>query len=152
MFISKKGIELIKHFEGLKLEAYQCSAGIWTIGIGTTYYKDTHRHVKEGDTITVKRAEELLRLDINRFQTLINKVVDAKLSQDQFDVLVSFTYNIGSTAFRKSTLLKKLKEGDYPAAALEFRRWNKAGGKVVNGLVRRRKAEEKLFCGCVEYL
>ena len=152
MRISKKGIELIKHFEGLKLDAYICSAGISTIGIGTTVYFDSKKKVKIGDTITEEKAEELFRGDVVKFEDVVKKLVKVELSQNQFDALVSFTYNLGPNNLKKSTLLKLLNEGDYPLAAAEFRKWRKAGGKVLKGLERRRKAEEKLFCGCTSYL
>ena len=152
MEISQKGIELIKNFEGLKLVAYLCSAGVPTIGIGTTVYFDSKQKVSLGDRITEARAVELFRSDVTETEDYVKKLVKVELSQDQFDALVSFTYNLGPTNLKESTLLRVLNEGDYPLAAAEFRKWRKSGGKVSNGLVRRRKAEEKLFCGCTDYL
>lgn len=147
-----RGIELIKHFEGLKLDVYTCSGGVKTIGYGTTVYGDTKQKVKLGDTITKERAEELLRLDLVKFEGYVNKKVNVQLSQDQFDALVSIYYNCGPANINGSTLVRLLNQGDYPLAAAEFRNWRKSGGKVLKGLERRRKAEEKLFCGCVKYL
>ena len=152
MKISRRGLDLIKHFEGCELTAYMCPAQVWTIGIGTTVYFDSKKKVKAGDVISHARAEELLRGDLAKFEHHIEGLVKVKLSQDQFDALVSFCYNLGPTNLRSSTLLKLLNQGDYPLAAAEFRNWRKAGGRVLKGLERRRKAEEKLFCGCKNYL
>ena len=139
MQISQKGLDLIKEFEGLRLDAYQCSAGVWTIGFGTT------RGVKRGDRTTKERAEELLREDVAQFERAISQAVKVDLAQHEFDALVAFIYNVGSGAFAKSTLLRLLNAGDRTGAAAQFERWNKAGGKVLAGLVRRRAAERAMF-------
>lgn len=139
MKISQKGIEVIKKFEGCKLEAYKCPAGVWTIGYGTT------KGVTDGMKITKEKAEELLKLDIDKFEKTVLKLVKVDLNQSQFDALVSFTYNLGEGNLSKSTLLKMLNNKDYYGASQEFIRWNKAGGKVLNGLIRRREAERNLF-------
>lgn len=139
MRISKKGIDLIKSFEGCKLTAYKCPAGIWTCGFGTT------SGVTPGMTITREQAEEMLKKDLVKFETVVKTLVKVVLTQEQFDSLVSFSYNTGSGALGSSTLLKKLNKGDYKGASEEFLRWNKAGGKVLVGLIRRRMAEQKLF-------
>lgn len=133
--------EIIKEFEGLRLEAYKCPADVWTIGYGHT------RGVIPGDVITKKEAEAFLSEDVEDAESAVNEYVNVKLNQNQFDALVSFVYNLGAGNFKSSTLLRKLNQGDYLGAANEFERWNKAGGKVLNGLVRRRKAESNLFIG-----
>lgn len=152
MKISNRGLELVKHFEGCYLNSYLCPAQVPTIGIGTTVYFDSKQKVQLGDTITEEIALELFRGDMIKYEGYIDKLVKVELSQDQFDALVSFVYNLGPTNLKKSKLLKLLNEGDYPLAAAEFRNWRKAGGRVLKGLERRRKAEERLFCGCVNYL
>ena len=139
MHISNIGLGLIMDFEGCKLEAYKCPAGIWTIGIGRT------RDVKEGDTITEAQALDLLREDVKWVENAINDHVKVKISQNQFDALSSFIFNVGAGAFSLSTLLRKLNAADYEGAANEFSRWNKANGKELPGLTRRRAAEKALF-------
>lgn len=141
MTTSQRGIDLIKTFEGLKLTAYRCSAGVLTIGFGTT------RNVKPGQTITAAEAERLLRDDLREFERGVRAAVKVPLEQHEFDALVAFVYNVGLGAFRKSTLLRLLNAGDKAGAAKQFGRWNKAGGRVLAGLTRRREAERKLFEG-----
>lgn len=142
--ISNIGLNLIKLFEGLELRAYDDGIGVWTIGYGTIKYPNGVR-VKKGDTCTEAQATEYMRNDLKTFISDVNRLVTKKINQNQFDALVSFIYNLGTTNFASSTLLKKLNSGDFTGAALEFRRWNKAGGKVMNGLTRRREAEANLF-------
>jgi lysozyme len=142
--ISKTGIDLISSFEGIRLNAYDDGVGVWTIGIGTTTYPNGVK-VKKGDKCTLDQAKEYFAHDLKRFESSVNKLVKVPLSQNQFDALVSLTYNIGSGNFASSTLLKKLNAKDYQGAADQFPRWNKAKGKVLNGLVRRREAERALF-------
>lgn len=139
MKTSKNGIELIKKYECLKLKAYKCPAGVWTIGYGHT------KNVKQGDTITEKQAEILLIYDLFDFEYCIKKNVRIPLSQNQFDALVSLCFNIGCGNFLKSTLLKKLNEGKIAEAAKEFLKWNKADGKELAGLTKRRQEEMELF-------
>lgn len=139
MEISTNGLATIGDFEGCKLEAYKCPAGIWTIGYGHT------KGVKEGDRITQQEAIWLLRDDLRWVQNAIDKHVTAKLNQGQYDALASFIFNVGEFAFASSTLLKKLNAGDYAGAANEFLRWTKARGKELPGLVRRRQHEKELF-------
>lgn len=140
MKISQKGLNLIKSFEGLELKAYKDSVGVVTIGYGST-----GTHVSMGQTLTVQQAEDLLRKDVSRFEEGVGKLVKVTINQNQFDALVSFSFNLGLGNLSSSTLLKKLNAGDYQGASLEFERWNKAGGKVLNGLTRRRLAEKELF-------
>jgi lysozyme len=143
MNISPLGIELIKHFEGLYLKAYKCPAGVWTIGYGHTGLTHQDGTVKAGRKITNAEAKELLIHDINKFAPSVEKLVKVPLKQQEFDALVSFHFNTGSLG--RSTLLKKLNQMDKGGAALEFLRWTRGGGKVLPGLVRRRKAEQYLF-------
>lgn len=142
--ISNIGLNLIKTFEGLKLEAYDDGIGVWTIGYGTIKYPNGVR-VKRGDTCTEAQATDYMRNDLRTFIADVNRLVTKKINQNQFDALVSFIYNLGTTNFASSTLLKKLNSGDFVGAASEFKRWNKAGGKVMKGLTRRREAEANLF-------
>ncbi len=140
---SSAAYELIKEYEGPRLHAYQDSAGVWTIGWGHT------GDVKRGQSITIHQAEALLALDIGIAAAAVNRHVEAPLSQNMFDALVSFTFNLGERRLAESTLLKKLNLRDYAAAAAEFGKWVKAtikGKKVtLPGLVRRRAAERAMF-------
>ena len=144
MKISNNGLNLIKQFEGLKLNAYDDGVGVWTIGYGTIKYPNGVR-VNHGDKITQAQADQYIANDVATFERAVNMLVNVPLNQNQFDALVSFTYNLGATNLSASTLLKKLNSKDYNGAAGEFQKWNKAGGKVMTGLVRRRKAEMELF-------
>ena len=139
MKTGSKGIDLIKHFEGCELEAYKCPAGVWTIGYGHI------KGVKEGMTITEHQAEEMLKSELNEYEGYINNLVTAELNQNQFDAMVSWVYNLGGGNLSASTLLKVLNAGDYAGVPAQMMRWNKAGGKVLEGLTRRRQAEADLF-------
>lgn len=141
MQIGRKGLELIKSFEGCRLEAYICPAGVPTIGYGHTH------GVRLGQIISQKQADDLLFEDLDQFVKAVNRLVIVPLNQNQFDALVSFVFNIGIVAFASSTLLRLLNQQAYNGAADQFKRWNKGGGKVLKGLVRRRQAEEDLFRG-----
>ena len=149
MKVSKDGLNLIKEFEGIRLTAYKCPADVWTIGIGHTSAAGAPE-VKPGMTITVQEAYEILNNDLNQYEDAINKFVKVPLTQNQFDALVSFVYNVGVGAFQKSTLLKKLNAGQYNAVPGELMKWTKAGGKELPGLVRRRRAEAALWRGVDE--
>ncbi|HGD3628515.1 lysozyme [Enterobacter kobei] len=144
MQTSEKGIALIKQFEGCKLTAYQDSVGVWTIGYGWTQPVDG-KPIRAGMTIKQETAERLLKTGLVSYESDVSRLVKVGLNQGQFDALVSFTYNLGARSLSTSTLLRKLNAGDYAGAADEFLRWNKAGGKVLNGLTRRREAERALF-------
>ncbi|HDS7330458.1 TPA: lysozyme [Enterobacter kobei] len=144
MQTSDKGIALIKQFEGCRLTAYQDSVGVWTIGYGWTQPVDG-KPIRAGMTIKQETAERLLKTGLVIYESDVSRLVKVGLTQGQFDALVSFTYNLGSRSLSTSTLLRKLNAGDYAGAADEFLRWNKAGGKVMNGLTRRREAERALF-------
>lgn len=144
MQTSEKGIALIKQFEGCKLTAYQDSVGVWTIGYGWTKPVDG-KPIRAGMTIKQEAAERLLKTGLVSYESDVFRLVKVGLTQGQFDALMSFTYNLGARSLSTSTLLRKLNAGDYAGAADEFLRWNKAGGKVLNGLTRRREAERALF-------
>ena len=146
MQTSDKGIALIKEFEGCKLTAYQDSVGVWTIGYGWTQPVDG-KPIRAGMTIKQETAERLLKTGLVSYESDVSRLVKVGLTQGQFDALVSFTYNLGARSLSTSTLLRKLNSGDYAGAADEFLRWNKAGGKALNGLTRRREAERALFLG-----
>lgn len=139
MHISEKGLNLIKQFEGLRLKAYKCPAGVWTIGYGHT------SNVKPDDVITEAQATELLIRDVFDCEGVINRLVTKTLTQGQYDALCSFIFNLGAGAFQRSTLLRKINQGDFAGASREFSRWIYAGGKVLNGLKARRQAEKQLF-------
>ena len=141
MNTSEEGIALIKKFEGCELTAYQCSANVWTLGYGHT------KGVREGDECDVERAEGMLINDLQEFERWVNELVKVELSQHQFDALVAWTFNLGPTNLAESTMLKRLNVKDYEIVPTEMRRWNRAGGQVVDGLVRRREAEALLFAG-----
>ncbi|EPV2527008.1 TPA: lysozyme [Enterobacter hormaechei] len=144
MQTSEKGIALIKQFEGCKLTAYQDSVGVWTIGYGWTQPVDG-KPIRARMTIKQETAERLLKTGLVSYESDVSRLVKVGLTQGQFDALVSFTYNLGARSLSTSTLLRKLNAGDYAGAADEFMHWNKAGGKVLNGLTRRREAERALF-------
>lgn len=139
---NQNGLLLIKSFEGLRLKAYRDAVGIWTIGYGTT------RGVQPNMEITEAQAEAFLQEDLARFEEAINSAVEAPINDNQFAALVSFTYNVGSGALRSSTLLRLLNAKEHVRAiADQFPRWNKAGGRALAGLTRRRNAERALFLG-----
>lgn len=153
MKISKTGLDLIKYFEGYKESAYLCSAGVPTLGYGTTRIKG--QPVKLGMTCTQAQAEAWLAVDVAQFEKDVNSLLTHPVTQSQFDALVSFAYNVGSDidtdtiaeGLGDSTLLKLVNRKEYILAAAEFLKWNKAAGKVVKGLVTRRRAEHLLFLG-----
>lgn len=146
--ISPNGIKFIQSFEGFSSKAYDDGVGVWTIGWGTTRYEDGTK-VKRGDSITVERAVELFMHDLSEFESAVKRSVKVPLNQNQYDALVSFTYNVGIGALQGSTLLKKLNAGDYSGAAAGLLAWNKGrvNGvlKELKGLTRRRQAERELF-------
>ena len=141
MKISSNGIELIKIFEGLELEAYKCAAGVWTIGYG--HIKGVH----EGMNITEDTANKMLMEELVEYENYIDQAVTVPLAQCQYDAMVSWVYNLGNGNLTSSTLLKVLNSGDYDGVPAQMMRWNKAGGKVLEGLTRRRQAEADLFNG-----
>lgn len=147
LYLSKKGFDFIKGWEALRLKAYLDGGGVWSIGWGHT------KGVREGLVITREDAEDFLIEDVWYFETGVRDLVKVPLTQEQFDALVSFSFNVGldqdeddkAEGLGDSTLLKKLNKGDYEGAADELPKWNKDNGKVVRGLTRRRAAERTLF-------
>ena len=144
MHISPSGIDLICNFEGKRLTAYDDGVGVWTIGFGTTVYPNGIK-VMKGDTCTEAQAKTYMAHDLKKFEATVNKAVTVQLNQNQFDALVSLAYNIGTNAFSKSTLVKKLNANDIRGAADQFDVWVNAGGKRMQGLVNRRTVEKALF-------
>jgi lysozyme len=136
---------LIRRFEGCRLIAYQCSAKVWTIGWGSTFYEDGSS-VKQGDVITQERADRLFVILLDQFASQVRPLITARVNDNQFGALLSFAYNAGVGALRRSTLLRLVNANQAnPAIRLEFGKWNKAGGQVLNGLTRRRTAEADLY-------
>jgi lysozyme len=141
MKISPEGIALIKKFEGCELNSYQCSANVWTIGYGHT------KEVEENNSCSLEEAEEILVADLEEFEEWVEKLVTVEMAQNEFDALVAWTFNLGPTNLRTSTLLERLNDRKFEDVPFEMKRWNRAGGVVVDGLVRRREAEALLFKG-----
>ena len=147
MITNAAGLSLIRQAEGLRLRAYPdpgTGGDPWTIGIGTTVYPDG-RKVRRGDRCTPQQADEYLAHDLQGFERDVAAMVTVPLTGNQFSALVSFAYNVGASSLRSSTLLRLLNAGDYAGAANQFPRWNRAAGRVLPGLVRRRAAERDLF-------
>ena len=140
MKMGEKGIDLIKYFEGFRSTVYLCAAGVPTLGFGST-----HGITMDSPPITEEEGLELLMLDIAKFERGVNRLIDAPLNQNQFDALTSFAFNLGNGSLQASTLRKKVNREDYEGAADEFPRWVFAGGRKLNGLVKRRYAERALF-------
>ena len=145
MKTSQAGKDLIISFEGIRLQAYKCPAGVWTIGVGST-----QPPVKPGEVLTKKEAMDRFDHDLVKYENAVDRLVKVPLTQNQFDALVSFTFNVGEGALAKSTLLKKLNAGDYDAVPAELMKWTKGGGKELPGLVRRRRAEAAMWRGVDE--
>lgn len=145
MRITNEGINLLHEFEGCKLEAYLCPAKVWTIGWGNTFYEDGSQ-VKKGDVVTQERADQLFLSIANKFAESVKKALLQPISENKFNAMVSFAYNVGTGNLKKSTLLKKVNiNPDDESIRDEFMKWNKAAGVVLNGLTRRRKAEADLY-------
>ena len=141
---SPRGLSIIKAHEGLRLKAYLCPAGVWTIGYGST-----GPHVKPGMTITQMQADALLARDVRRFEDRVNRLVKVPITQGQFDALVSFDFNTG--ALHSSTLLKRLNAGKHSEVPAQLMRWTKGGGRELPGLVRRRREEAAMWRGLDEH-
>lgn len=140
MKTSQRGVDLIKHWEGLELEAYKpIPEDPWTIGYGHT------KGVQKNDVITEAQAEQFLREDLVVYEKCVASHCEVLLNQNEFDALVSFAFNLGCGNLKKSTLLKLLNAGNRDAAAEQFPRWNRAAGEVLAGLTKRRMAERSLF-------
>lgn len=140
MKVSEKGLDLIRKFEGLRLESYRCPANVLTVGYG-----HTGPDVQEGMTITEEQANDLLWRDVRVAERCVNGAVTVPLTQGEFDALCSFVYSVGCARFRNSSLLRRLLDSDYDRAADEILRWVYADGKKLNGLLARREAEKERF-------
>ena len=138
---SQEGISLIKSFDGCELTAYRCSADVPTIGYGHT------AGVSDGDTCTQEEAESMLAEDLVEFEDYVKNYVESELQQNEFDALVAWTYNLGPANLKESTMLKELNSGNFEEVPRQMKRWNRAGGEVLDGLIRRREAESRLFKG-----
>jgi len=146
MILDNKGYLFITKHEGLSLKPYLCPAKIPTIGYGNTYYSDGKRVTLLDKDITKQQAFEMFKEIANRFGKRVDELVTTELTQNQFNALVSFAYNVGTGNFASSTLLKKVnKNPNDLTLKAEFLRWNKAGGKVLNGLTNRRNEEADLY-------
>lgn len=146
MRLGSKGLELIKSFEGFYSKPYLDPIGIPTIGYGATYYPNKKKVTMKDKPLTEKEASDLLKEMMTTYENDVKRLVKRELNQNQFDALVSFTYNLGSANLGKSTLLKKVNANPCDKTIKdEFLKWNKAGGKVLNGLTRRRNAEAELY-------
>ena len=141
MKTGEEGVELIKHFEGCHLKAYLCPANVWTIGYGHT------RGVLPDDEIDQEAAERLLKEDLEEFEGYVRELVEYDLTQNQFDALVAWTYNLGPGNLKESTLLNRVNYGPISDVPTQIKRWTKSGGKELAGLVRRRNAEALLWEG-----
>jgi lysozyme len=145
MKVNAEGYALLKKFEGCVLKAYKCPAGVWTIGFGNTFYEDGTK-VKEGDVITQQRADELAKYIVEQFASSIRAMIKQPLNENQFSACVSLAYNIGTGGFKKSSVLRKLNVNPTDQTIADsFRLWNKGGGVILKGLVRRREAEIALY-------
>lgn len=139
---SPAGIALIKQFEGLRLDSYRDSVGVWTVGWGTTHGAEPDQHITE------EQADAMLQTELQHVEGVLNAAITyQELKQNQFDACASFTYNVGAGNFTKSTLHKKLNAGDIAGAAQEFPKWDHAGNAVLQGLLNRRLAEQEMFLG-----
>lgn len=139
MNISNNGMQFICRWEGVRYEAYQDTGGVWTLGYGHT------RGVRSGQRCSEEDAQAFLRSDLQSVETALAQKVTVPISQGQYDALASFVFNIGTSAFSQSTLLNKLQQRDYAGAAGEFPRWCHDNGRVINGLLARREAEQAMF-------
>jgi len=145
MQINQDTLDLIKEFEGFRAKAYKCPAGVWTIGYGTTAAANVGIDPVPGMVITEDEAEAYLEATLEKFGFQIQPYITAPINNNEYGAFISLAYNIGPGAFKKSSALRKFNEGDKAGAAKALLLWNKAGGKVLKGLVRRREAEKKLF-------
>lgn len=157
MRISTQGMDLIKRFEGIARKPYRCPAHLWTVGVGSVLYpeqirlRDSRRAMRlkpEDDRVwSDEEIDELFKHDLRRFERGVTRLIHRPLHQHQFDALVSFAFNLGNGALQSSTLRRKINRGDMEGASQEFKRWVRAGGRILKGLVRRREAETQLFIG-----
>jgi len=145
MITNQAGLEIIKKFEGWSSSVYRCPAGRWTIGYGSTWYFDGSPITARQADITEEQGEALLRREITHVEKAIGRLIKAELNENMFSAISSWAYNVGTGNMQRSTLRMKLNRGFYEDAADEFNKWRKAGGRVLRGLVKRRKEERELF-------
>jgi lysozyme len=146
MKLDESGYKLIQEFEGLSLVPYLCSAKVATIGYGSTFYPSGKKVTMQDQPISLATAKWMLKETADKFAIDVDKLIKSKITQNQFNALVSFAFNLGVTSLGRSTLLKKVNiNPNDPTIAAEFAKWNKAGGKVLNGLTKRRAKEAKLY-------
>ena len=144
--VSDNCIRMIKHHEGVRYQPYQDPIGLWTVGVGHLIGNGKSLPKEWNKTFTSEEVDDILKKDLARFESGVNTLIPiTRLTQNQFDALVSFSFNVGLGNLQASTLRQKLNRGDYEGAANEFPKWRKAGGKVLNGLVRRRADEKAMF-------
>ena len=144
--ISQKGLNLIKRFEGIRLKPYLCPAGVPTISIGCTYYEDGTKVKMTDAPISEARATDIFLNVIKHYEQSVDSFCVDTINQNQYDALVSFCYNVGAGSLKSSTLLKKVNvDPNNQSIKLEFLKWNKSEGKVLNGLTLRRNAESELY-------
>jgi len=149
-YITEKGLGIIKQFEGFSATVYICPAGYPTIGYGHVV-KPKEREQFAGGT-TIEQAEVLLRQDVETAEHAVLRLITVPLTDGQFDALVSFTFNLGAGALQRSTLRRKVNRGNHEAVPAEFRKWVWAGGRKLEGLVRRRKAESDIYANALIFL
>ena len=145
MIPSQNCINMIKMFEGFRAKPYKCPAGVPTIGYGSTFYSNGKKVTLKDKLITEQDATNLLTTVVTNFSSEVSKLLKIQVTQNQFDALVDFAYNVGIGNLKSSTLLKKVNAKNFSGAALEFIKWNKRNGKVLPGLTKRRTAEKDLF-------
>lgn len=145
MKTSKKGLDLIKHFEGVKLAPYRCPANLWTVGVGHVIGDGHSLPDSWNRRITIEECDAILAADVARFERGVERYITVPLTQGEFDALVAFSFNLGLGTLQKSTLRQKLNRGDKEGAVESLLKYNKAGGKILKGLDLRRKAEAALF-------
>jgi lysozyme len=146
MKLDESGYKLIQEFEGLSLVPYLCSAKVATIAYGSTFYPSGKKVTMQDQPISLATAKWMLKETADKFAADVDKLIKSKLTQNQFNAIVSFAFNLGLTSLGRSTLLKKVNiNPNDPTIAAEFAKWNKAGGKVINGLTKRRAKEAKLY-------
>jgi lysozyme len=146
MHLSQNGLDLIKKFEGFRSHPYLCSAGIPTIGYGSTYYENGVRVKLSDSPISEEWAEELLKKNVVHYDVAVNSLTRDDITQNQYDALVSFAYNVGVTNFKNSTLLKRVNANPKdPNITNQFMKWIRAGGRVIKGLILRRREEAQLY-------
>lgn len=145
MKVSAKCMAMIKHHEGVRLRPYKCPAGLWTVGVGHLIGDGKSLPDSWNRSFTQEEVDAILAADLVRFERGVLRLCPTALTQGQFDALVSFSFNVGLGALQRSTLRMKTNRGDKTGAAKEFMKWTKGGGKVLPGLVKRRKDEAALY-------